>query len=500
MPRHVEVRSGVYLDSVALMQVSRDAAAVDGVGSALVALATELNLDVLTGMGFTAPPGASPADLVIAVEATDDTALSAALAHIDTALTQQSAAEPGGFGSAPAPRTTASAFRRSNAGIALVSTPGRHAFVEAMDALDAGRSVMVFSDNVPLEQEVRLKDEAARRGLLVMGPDCGTAVVSGVGLGFANVVRPGPVGIVAASGTGAQQVMCLLDAAGVGVSHCLGVGSRDMSAPVRARSTLAALDLLAADDATEVIVVIGKPPAPEVADAVAVRAGQIGKPVIVHLLGDGAADLTSAAEAAVTAAGRSWVEPRWWPAPEERTGRYPTIRGLFSGGTLCEEAMLIASATVGAVYSNIPLGPEWAYTAPTRADDVVRHDGNIMIDFGDDKFTRARPHPMIDSTLRVERMREEARDPHCGVLVLDVVLGHGAHPDPAGDLAPAIADAHRIAAADGREIAVVISLVGTTSDPQGLERQAMTLRDAGASVHLSNAHAARKAVDLVEES
>lgn len=499
MPRHLDVRSGVYLDSVTLMQVSRDAAAVDGVGSALVAMATELNLELLADMGFEAPPGASPTDLLIAIDAAGDTALAAAVAQVESALTNRGAAEPEGFGDAPAPRTTASALQRSGAGIALVSTPGQYAFVEAMDAVEAERPVMVFSDNVPVEQEVRLKDEAARRGLLVMGPDCGTAVVSGVGLGFANVVRPGPVGIVAASGTGAQQLISLLDGAGVGISHCLGVGSRDMSQAVGGRSTLVALDLLAGDDATEVIVVIGKPPAPEVADAVAARAAEIGKPVIVHLLGQGDADLTSTAEAAAVAAGRTWDEPQWWPAPEERNGRYPYIRGLFSGGTLCEEAMLIASPAVGPVYSNIPLRPEWGNLAEMRSEDAVRRYGHIMIDFGDDQFTQARPHPMIDNTLRVERMAEEAGDPDCGVLLLDVVLGHGAHPDPAAELVPAIKDAHATAAADGREVAVVISLIGTPGDPQGLERQAVALRDAGASVHLSNAHAARKAVELVEE-
>jgi FdrA protein len=499
MSRHLEVRSGVYLDSVTLMQVSRDAAAVDGVSSALVAMATELNLELLAGMGFTAPSGAAPTDLLIAIEATDGEALATARAHIDSALTNRVAAEPAGFGDAPAPRTTASALRRSDADIALVSTPGQYAFVEAMDALEAGRSVMVFSDNVPVEQEVRLKDEAARRGLLVMGPDCGTAVVSGVGLGFANVVRPGPVGIVAASGTGAQQLMCLLDGSGVGISHCLGVGSRDMSEMVGGRSTLTAMQMMAEDEATDVIVVIGKPPGPSVAEAVAARGGELGKPVIVHLLGQGDADLTSTAEAAVVAAGRSWQEPRWWLAPEERNGRYPYIRGLFSGGTLCEEAMLIASQAVGPVHSNIPLRPEWGNLAEMRTGNAVRRYGHIMIDFGDDQFTQARPHPMIDSTLRVERMAEEARDPDCGVLLLDVVLGHGAHPDPAGDLVPAIKDARATAAADGRELAVVIALIGTAGDPQGLERQAEALRDAGASVHLSNAHAARKAVELAEE-
>lgn len=494
MPRHLDVRTGVYLDSVTLMQVSRDAAAGPEVHSALVAMATDLNLELLTGLGFTAPADAAPTDLLVAIDAADDASVAKALAVVEAALTARAPAEHAGFGDVPEPRTVGSALHRTDATLAMISTPGRYAFVDAMDAVDAGRSVVVFSDNVPLEQEVRLKAEAARHGLLVMGPDCGTAAVGGVGLGFANVVRPGPVGLVAASGTGAQQVMSLLDGAGVGISHCLGVGSRDLSSAVGGRSTLAALDLLAEDDGTEVIALIGKPPAPEVAAAVEAHAARLGKPVLVHLQGVGESDLTAIAHAAVEAVGQPWTAPRWWPAPTERTGSYPYLRGLFSGGTLCEEAMLIASAAVGPIRSNIPLQPDWALGPDLRSP------GHVMIDFGDDRLTQGRPHPMIDWTLRTERMRAEAAGPECGVLLLDVVLGHGAHPDPAAELARSIADAHKRAAADDRELAVVVSLIGTAADPQGLDRQAAAICAAGASVHLSNAAAARKAVELVEDA
>lgn len=498
MPRKLDVRPGVYLDSVTLMQVSRDIGAIDGVRSAMIAMATALNLDLLTGMGFTPPDDASPTDLLVAIDASDDDALARAVAAVESSLTAHTAGRGGsgagsggGFGAAPAPRTVRTALDQSGGTLALVSTPGRYAFLDAMDALDAGRPVVVFSDNVPVEQEIRLKEEAVRRDLLVMGPDCGTAVIGGVGLGFANVVRPGPVGIVAASGTGAQQLMCLLDGAGVGISHCIGVGSRDMSSAVGGRTTLAALDLLAGDDATEAIVVIGKPPAAEVAATVRERAAQLGKTVLIALQGPGQPDLTATAESVVTSLGREWSEPRWWPAPTKRTGHYPHIRGLYSGGTLCDEAMLIASDTLGTVRSNIPLRQEWDVGPGLRAD------GHVMIDFGDDALTVGRPHPMIDGTLRVERIRAEADDPTCGVLLLDVVLGHGAHPDPAAELVPAIAAAQAHAGADGRDLAVVVALVGSAGDPQGLERQATALRDAGASVHLSHAAAARKAVELV---
>jgi FdrA protein len=442
-------------------------------------------------MGFAAPEGAVPADLVVAVEADDDTALSAALARLEFALSDHRRPESSGMGQEPAPHTIGSASRLAEANLALVSTPGDYAFADAMDALESGLSVMVFSDNVPLAQEVRLKEEAAARDLIVMGPDCGTALVGGVGLGFANVVRPGPVGIVAASGTGAQHLMSLLDGAGLGVSHCIGVGGRDLTSAVAGRSTLAALDLLAADTTTEVVAVVSKPPAPEVAEGVRARASRIGKPVVLALLGEGQPDLTQSARAVVEETGSSWTEPRSWLAPEEPRGDYRFVRGLFAGGTLCDEAMLILSGAVGPVASNIPLQAEWSLDADLRSR------GHTLIDFGDDRLTRGRPHPMIDGTLRAERMVAEAADPDCGVLLLDVVLGHGAHPDPAAELAPAIKAARVRAAQDGRELAVVVSVVGTLGDPQGLEQQAEALCAQGASVHLSNAHAARKAVELV---
>lgn len=502
--RHLEVRAGSYRDSVQLMWVSRAIAAVPGVSRALVAMATDLNLELLGGMGFPAPPiGAGPNDMLVAVAADDDAGLAAALDRLAAELDRSAGQQPTGPATAPA-RTIGSAVRRHGANLALVSTPGRHAFVEAVDALEAGASVMIFSDNVPIEQEVRLKELADRLGLLVMGPDCGTAVVGGVGLGFANVVRPGPVGLVAASGTGAQQVMALLDAAGTGVSHCLGVGGRDLSAAVGGRSTLAALDALDADPATELILVVSKPPDDTVAQRVATHASALRTPVRFALLGAGRPDLaaaTAAALADLAALGPSHAILRLsgtdvpvHPVPSARSrgvdggGRAgAALRGLFSGGTLCDEAMVIASDALGPIQSNIPLDPAWVLPADGRVT------GHTMVDFGDDAYTRGRPHPMIDNALRLERLAAEAADPTCGVVLLDVVLGHGAHPDPAGELAPAIA-----ATVDGgRGPAVVVSLVGTAGDPQELARQAAALSEAGAAVFRANADATRYAVSLV---
>ena len=492
----VELRRGTYRDSVRLLQVSQAVSSLPGVASAMVAMATDLNLELLAGMGFTAPEGATAGDMVVAIAALDEDARVAALAALETSLAEK--APTSGGSDRPPARTIGAAIRDAGATLALISTPGQYAFADAVDALDAGASVLVFSDNLPVAQEVTLKDLAAARGLLVMGPDCGTAVVGGVGLGFANVVRPGPVGLVAASGTGAQQAMTLLDAAGVGISHCLGVGGRDLSAAVAGRSTLAALDALDADPATELILVVSKPPASEVADAVQAHAARLSKPVVFGLLGPGRPDLTAVVTTVLEMLGSSAPVPTWprWLPPVVKT--YPgysrdrssqRLRGLFSGGTLCDEAMVIAGGALGPIASNIPLEPSWALGPDLKTA------GHAAIDFGDDALTAGRPHPMIDGTLRLDRLAVEAADPSCRVVLLDVVLGHGAHPDPAGELAPAIAAALETA---GRPFDVVVALIGTVGDPQGLARQAAALQDVGAWVFSSNAEAAREAVSLTE--
>lgn len=490
---HVELRRGRYVDSVSLMQVSAGIAGVDGVRKAQVAMATELNLDVLAGMGFDIPAEAGPNDMVVAVVGDDDAAVAAALEAVDAAIAAiGTGGSSAGFGGEPDARTTRWAATRAHAPLAVVSVPGEHAFAEAMGALEAGSSVLVFSDNVPLAHEVRLKEEAEARDLLVMGPDCGTAIVGGVGLGFANVVGRGPVGVAAASGTGAQQLTSLLHTAGVGVSHCLGLGGRDLSVEVGGRSARAALRALDADPSTELIVLVSKPPHPDVARDLEEYAGTLATPVHLVLLGAGQPDLTAGVEGVLAALGREVpVWPTWGGTGAAPTGAGGLLRGLFAGGTLCDEAMLIAESALGDIASNIPLRPELALPAD------LRHDGHLMIDFGDDGLTQGRPHPMIDPTLRLERIAAEAQDPRTRVLLLDVVLGFGAHPDPAADLAPALAAARRTAADAGRELDVVVSLCGTDADPQGLAAQADALAGAGAAVFSSNAAAARHAVALV---
>jgi len=510
MAQATVVKRGAYHDSVALLRLARALRTRPGVREAAVVMGTPANRDLLADAGLLTEEAraASSNDLVVVIEA--ETA--------DGAAAAASAAEPllarGGRdtarGARSRPRTLAGAARRTpDANLALISVPGRFAAAEAHTALTAGLNVMLFSDNVSLRDEIALKHRAIDGGLLLMGPDCGTAYVAGVPLGFANAVPRGDVGIVAASGTGLQQVACLLAARGRGVSHAIGVGGRDMSAEVGGLMTLAGLDLVGADAATALIVVIGKPPAPEVGERIRAKLAAIGKPAVACLLGRDAAvgtrgPVTTVAtlEDAATATDARLAGTPWQPRPftlagvdariaVARRGLTPAqskVLGLYAGGTLAHESRLILESLLGPVGSNLA-----SSSAGGEPDGDREHQ---ILDLGADEFTVGRAHPMLDPTVRVERIARAAGRPDLAVLLLDVVLGHGAADDPAGDVAPAIEAARSTARAHGRELAVVASVVGTAADPQGLAAQTARLEAAGAWVLPSNAQAARAAAAI----
>jgi succinyl-CoA synthetase alpha subunit len=472
------VWAGAYVDSITLMQVTEALGRLPGVEAASLVLATEANRTALAAEGRwpAEAAGAGPTDLVLAVVAAGPAPGRAALERADELLTARRApaATPGD----PAPRSIVSAARRfPEADLALISVPGPYAANEAHQALAAGLHVFLFSDDVPLEDEVALKRRARAAGRLLMGPECGTSLVAGVGLGFANRVRRGAVGLVGASGTGLQEVACLVDRLGAGVSHALGTGGRDLAEAVGGLTTLQALELLGADPDTRVLALVAKPGSPAVAARVLGAAVATGKPVVACLLGwAGAAPagarvvdtLHDAAVAAVEAAGvapPALARPPVAPAPGRRG---TTVHALYTGGTLCEEARRIVGAA-----------------------------GHRFVDFGDVPYTRGRPHPMIDPALRSRAVTEAGDDPDAGVLLLDVVLGDGAHPDPAGALGPALREARARAARAGRTLDAVVHVVGTEDDPQALARQEASLRAEGAWVCPSNRIAAEVARDLV---
>jgi FdrA protein len=461
------VRPNTYLDSLTLLRVSSTVAALPGVLDASLVMGTPLNQEVLRDSGLLADSlSAGPNDLVLAVRAEDAAAAEAALQEAERLLVADRGRR-GEDGTSPEepPRSLRGAHRRApDANLAVISVPGPFAAAQAHQALADGLHVFLFSDNVPLQDEIDLKQRASAAGLLLMGPDCGTSIVNGVGLGFANVVRRGNVGLVGASGTGLQEVSVLLHQAGLGVSSAIGTGSRDLHAQVGGLTTLHALRLLADDPATTSIVLVSKPPAAEVAQRVLDAAAESGKPVVACLLGveltppAGVRLARTLAEAAALAADQS-PPPAAMPAPAAASGWM--VVGLFCGGTLAQEADL--------VLGEVP---------------------HTLTDFGDDRYTQGRLHPMLDPTLRNQAILDAAARPEVRVLLLDVVLGHGAHPDPAGVVAPVI----RQALHNRPELRVLVHLLGTDLDPQPLASQAEQLRAAGAELYPSNAAAAHAAL------
>jgi len=495
MPVRCLVRPGSYFDSVVLMRIAAELGARADVRAASLVMATASNKDVLEAAGLLADEarGAGANDLVVAIDAAEDVAEDA-LAAAEEALSARSAPPAAGDGEPRRPRTLAEV---DGASLAIVSTPGRYAAAEALKALRLGLSAFVFSDNVPIAQEIELKRAAHARGLIVMGPDCGTAIVGGVPLGFANEVRAGDIGLVGASGTGLQQVSSLIDRWGAGVSQMIGVGSHDLSAAVGAISMLDALDALAADPATRVLGLVSKPPDPEVAERVLARAAASGKPVVAAFLGadpDGAPDGVTMA-ATLEDAARLLVRassgedpPAGDDAPARATaarGERRLLRGLYAGGTFAYEADLLLAPAIGPITEDAD---------PPAADRPARlPDTHLILDLGDDRFTVGRPHPMIDPAVRLDMLRAAGDDPRTAVIVLDVVLGHLAADDPAADLAPVIAE---IAARDDAP-RIVCFVVGTDGDPQDRGRQERALREAGAVLAASSSAAAALAETLI---
>ena len=505
--KRITIEKERYYDSVFLMLISKEVETLPGVNSATAALATPSNIENLTRVGFSSPDllAAGPNDLVVAIDAASEQSLTAAQARIEEILTEKKEAISTG---SARPSTLPSAIATlPGANLALISVPGEYAAREARRALRKNLNVMLFSDNVSLEDEISLKEEAVERGFLMMGPDCGTAIINGAPLGFANAVRRGSIGIVGASGTGIQEISSLVDRYGGGISQAIGTGGRDLHEEIGGAMMLFGIDSLAADRETSVIVVVSKAPAQSVANKVIERLERAGKPVVVQFIGESdktahgsvtfAPSLAAAASIACERAGvkiqpdraasDTKLEQIASAEAAKMRSQQKRLVGLFGGGTLAQEAWHLLSAGGESVYSNVALDKD----LKIRGDEPV--DGNYLLDLGDDIFTKGRPHPMIEPSLRDEYVYALAEDQSVAILLVDLVLGYGAHPDPAAGLATAIARAKEAFAEHGGYLSVVASITGTDADPQGYSRQRKTLEERGTIVMESNEAAARLA-------
>lgn len=500
MTQHVTVRKDSYHDSVLLMRISREVKALDGVDDAVVAMATPHNLELLASTGYESLDLASagPNDLVIAVraEGIEPTAMEEIIDGLLEADRSEEQAEV-------RPQTLNAALREiDDANLVLISIPGEFAAREARRALVRGLHVMLFSDNVSVEDEIALKSDAVERGLLMMGPDCGTAIISGKPLAFANVVRRGNIGVVGASGTGIQEITSLIHRIGGGITHAIGTGGRDLSDKVGGQMTLLGIRALAADPKTEVLVVVSKPPSPNVAEKVLECLRESGKPSIVHFVGassqavDGSGilytdSLAGAAEEACRLVSLPLIDKG---ATDEvllddlarRLKPDAEIRGLFCGGTTGHEALILLERSGLEIKSNLHK------SGPHRVDGLKSVAGHAVFDMGADEFTQGRPHPMIAPALRNERLAVEVEDPNAGILLFDCVLGYGSHDDPAGVLAEGVKEA----TAKRSDLVAIASVTGTDLDPQGFHGQQRKLEEAGVVVLPDNRQAVEFAVAL----
>lgn len=511
------VKKNFYRDSVFLMSLSNRAKKIAGVIDASVMMGTDANKKLLSETGFfTAAGGAACAnDLLICLSCRENTDTK----NVEKGIEELLSAVPSEASDSRAPENPVSiedaTERHRDINMAVVSIPGQYVRYQAEKLLKNGINIMIFSDNVSVEDEIHLKKTGAAKELLVLGPDCGTAIINGIPLGFANVVRKGRIGVVAASGTGTQEVTTIIHKNGEGISQAIGLGGRDLKKDVGGIMMLESIKMLEKDSGTEIICIVSKPPAAEVEQKVLDFIKTCRKQFVIIFLGSkterkdsGNIFFADTLEDAALKSIAVLMGKKYLPktklsdkfiktALEERkkhtknqkprhkasAGRY--VRGLFSGGTLCDEAMFVLEKSLGGIYSNIAVNPE------LKLKDRNVSYKNSFIDLGDDEFTRGVPHPMIDFTVRNKRMIREARDKEVAVIFFDMVLGYGANPDPANAILPAVIESQKIAKKQKRHITFVTSICGTDLDPQNFNSQAEILQKAGVVVLPSNVSAAR---------
>ncbi|CCQ98465.1 putative enzyme with acyl-CoA domain [[Clostridium] ultunense Esp] len=499
------IRKNAYYDSVTLMSLSSKILDMEGVEEAVISMATDMNKQLLQNVGLATDDSnnAGSNDLIIAIQASNENSYEEALALVDELLSPKSKKkEKGKFQN---PKTIDKAVEyMEDANLAVISVPGQYAAREAKKALEKNLHVMLFSDNVSLEDEKMLKEIGKEKGLLVMGPDCGTACINNVGLCFANEVRKGRIGIVGASGTGLQEVMVQIHRLGGGISQAIGTGGRDLSKEIGGIMMMEGLRALDKDENTEVIVLISKPPEISVEEKILEEIKTVKKPVVVCFI-DGKEDDRQNSKAyfvyGLYDAARKAVEltGEYESALHEKEKSSPVdvkelkkllkpeqkyFRGLFCGGTLCSEALSVLRDSFESVRSNV------AKNKSEKIGNINDYSGNVLLDLGEDEFTFGKPHPMIEPTLRVERIIRESKDENVGVILMDFELGYGSHDDPVGVTTDSIKKAKEIARKAGRNLIFVAYICGTELDKQVYEKQKEMLEEEGVIVAKSNLEAA----------
>lgn len=505
------IRKNAYYDSVTLMSLSSKILDVNGVEEAVVSMATEMNKQLLQNVGLATKESdnAGNNDLIIAIKAENENSYDEALRLVEELLSPKNKKKK--KGELESPKTIDAALQQmEDANLAVISVPGRYAAREAKKALEKGLHVMMFSDNVTLEEEKELKEIGREKGLLVMGPDCGTASINNVGLCFANEVRNGNIGIVGASGTGLQEVMVQIHRLGGGISQGIGTGGRDLKEEIGGIMMIEGLKALSRDKDTEVIVLISKPPAKSVEKKILEEVKKVDKPVVICFI-DGdkedekdskatfvyglyeaakkAVELSSGCEEEIGKENNLFIDVKELKKSLNPGQRY--FRGLFCGGTLCAEALSILRGSFDSVRSNV------AKNENEKLENINDYHGNVLLDLGEDEFTVGKPHPMIEPTLRLDRIIKEAKDEEVGVILMDFELGYGSHEDPVGVTIKSIKEAKNIANSYGRNLIFVAYICGTDIDKQNYENQRIMLEQEGVLIAESNIEAANIVIEIL---
>lgn len=511
MAYKVIIKKNSYYDSVTLMSLSASVMQQEGVEEAVVSMATPMNKELLQNVGMLtdAANESTEADLIIAVKMKTSEQIDEVIAKIEEQLTAKKS--PSKKGSKIVKTISAAKANLPDANIAVISVPGEYAAREARRAIKQGLHVMLFSDNVSIEDEKELKELGRKKGLFVMGPDCGTAIINQVGLCFANKVKKGTIGLVGASGTGLQEVAVQINRFGFGITQAIGTGGRDLHESIGGIMMIEGLKALQADEETEVIVLISKPPAPSVQERILLQVKACAKPVVVCFI-DGdptevenagaifASTLIGAARKAVTLVdsavklpeSNEQAQQQWMQqAKVKMSSSQKYIRGLFCGGTLTSEALSILRKKRMKIKSNVAKKQE------EKLEQINNSVGHTLIDLGDDLFTAGRPHPMIEPSLRNERILQEAKDPETAVILLDFELGFGSHEDPVGISLQTIKEAQILSEKEGRYLPIIAYVCGTNLDKQDFYKQKSILTEAGVYVAESNEEATMLAANLI---
>lgn len=512
------IKANNYMDSIFLMKAGREIGQLEGVKKAVVVMGTDLNKTVLAEFGALneETKAAGPNDLITAVEIEDDAVMDQVKACMDGLLNKKAGpAEDTGKKTYHSVQEAASKDPEIN--LAVISLPGEFAALEGIKALQNGMHVFMFSDNVSLEDELQMKKLGREKGLLVMGPGAGTAIIDNISIGLMSKVRPGRIGIVAASGSGLQEVAMLVHNYGLGISQAIGTGGRDLSKEVGGSTMLMGMEFLKNDPDTDVVVLVSKPPHPDTMEKMFDAVRKLGKPCVIFFLGGDpekirscgaycAATLEEAAQIAVKLAKGEKVEQKDFVAEvreellaaakaEAAKVKAPQkyLRGLFCGGTHSEEAVLLLQDFLPDLYSNLKFGKV------TMMENRHVSQKNCLVDMGDEEFTVGRPHPVMDPSILNERLLQEGTDPETAVLLLDLLLGYGVHEDPVGTFEDTLKEIRRKNQEEGRYVSIVASICGTDLDPQGYANQKKRLEDLGVLVLESNGRAAMLAGLIAKE-